>query len=92
MTRFYKVAITKHPVGSAIRHKEPAVQGKVIVRVSDSTTAGDYKLLVMDCDEAQNKSNLAIPGVEELSEEQTVHLATRSQPQRICADINPRTI
>lgn len=92
MKRFYKATITKQPIGSAVRHKEPAVQGKVIVKVTDSTTAGDYKLLVIDCDDAQNKTNLTVPGVEELSEEQALKLAAQYQPERTLTHLNPVTM
>ena len=92
MKRFYKATITKQPIGSAVRHKEPAVQGKVIIKVTDSTTAGDYKLLVIDCDNAQNKANLTIPGVEELSEEQALKLAVQYQPKRTLTQLNPVTM
>ena len=92
MKRFYKATITKQPIGSAVRHKEPAVQGKVIVKVTDSTTAGDYKLLFIDCDDAQNKTNLTIPGVEELSEEQALELAAQYQPKRTLTQLNTVTM
>ncbi len=92
MKRFYKVAITKQPVGSAVEHKEPAVQGRAIVKVTDSTTAGDYKIFVLDCDNAQHKANLATPGVDELSEEQAIKLAAQYQPKRTLTEFNPRTM
>jgi hypothetical protein len=92
MERFYRATITKQPIGSAVRHKEPAVQGTVIVKVTDSTTAGDYKILVIDCDDAQNKANLTIPGVEELSEEHALKLAAQYQPERTLTQPNPVTM
>jgi hypothetical protein len=92
MNVFYKVIITKEQVGSAIRHKEPSLQGNIIIKVTDSTTGGDYKIFVMDCNDAQNQANLSKPGVEELSEEQAVKLAAKYQPKRTMTELNPRTM
>ena len=92
MIAFYKVSITKEPVGSAIRHKEPPLQGKIVIKVTDSTTQGDFKIFVMECDDAQNKANLSTPGVEQLSEEQAVKLAAKYQPKRTMVEFNPRTM
>ena len=91
MNRFYKVAVTKWPVGSAVQHREPAVQGKVIIKVTDSKTVGDYKLLVVDASEAQHEANLALPGVEAVSEEHAVKLAGEYQPKRTLVQFNPLT-
>ena len=91
MKRFYKVAITKRSIGSAVEHREPEVAGQVIVKVTDSTTAGDYKLFVIDCSDAQHQTNLGIPGIEEVSEEQAVTLAVKYQPQRTLTRLNPQT-
>jgi hypothetical protein len=91
MRRFYKVAITKWPVGTAVQHREPAVQGKVIVKVTDSTTGGDYKVFVVDAGDDQHKANLALPAVEGLSESQAVKLAAKYQPKRTLTQFNPLT-
>jgi hypothetical protein len=91
MTTFYKVTVTKEPVGSAVRHKEPPLQGNIIIKVTDSTTKGNYKIIVIDCDDKQNKVNLSTPGVEALTEEQAVKLAAKYQPQRTVVEFNPRT-
>ena len=82
MRRYYKVSITKKPIGSAILFKVPLVQGKIIVKVTDSKTAGDHKLVVVDCDNRQNKANAAMKGVEEQSEDQAVKLAAKFQPKK----------
>jgi len=82
MTRHYRVTITKKPIGSAILFKEPSLQGKIITKVTDSKTAGDYKLVLVDCDNRQNEINAAIKGVEELAEAQAVKLAAKFQPKR----------
>lgn len=92
MKRFYNIAITKVPIGSAIEYKEPALQGKVVIKVSDMTTAGNYKLFVIDCDDAQNKANLVSHGVSELSEDKAVKLAAKYQPKRTVTRFNPRTM
>jgi hypothetical protein len=89
--RFYKVAITKRSIGSAIEHREPGVEGHVLVKVTDSTTAGDYKLFVIDCNDAQHQANLDTPGIEEVSEDQAVTLAAKYQPQRTLTRLNPQT-
>ncbi|NIM18407.1 MAG: hypothetical protein GTO45_41030 [Candidatus Aminicenantes bacterium] len=92
MNVFYKVSITKEQVGSAIQHKEPSLQGKIVIKVMDSTTRGDFKIFVMECDEAQNKANLSKPGIEKLTEEQAVKLAAKYQPKRTMVELNPRTM
>jgi hypothetical protein len=89
--RFYKAVITKRSLGSAVEHREPRVEGQVIVKVTDSTTAGNYKLFVIDSNDAQHKANLDIPGIEEVSEEQAVILAAKYQPQRTLTRLNPLT-
>jgi len=89
MNRFYKVAITKRPVGTAIEHREPPVQGNIIVKVTDSTTAGDHKLLVVDADDAQHTANLRLPGVEEVEEVEAVKLAPKFQPKRAFTRFDP---
>jgi hypothetical protein len=91
MNRFYRVAITKRPVGTAVQHREPAVQGKVITKVTDLTTAGDYKLFVVDASDAQHEANLTLSGVAELSEAEAVKLATVYQPERIITQFDPLT-
>jgi hypothetical protein len=91
MHRFYKVAITKWPIGTAIQHREPAVQGEVIIKVTDSTTAGDYKLFVVDASDEQHEANLALPAVEMLSEAQATELARKYQPERTLTQFNPLT-
>ena len=91
MNRFYKVAITKVPIGSAIEHREPRVQGRIIVKVTDVTTGGDYQLFLVDASDEQHQANLTLAGVEELSEEQAIKLAAEYQPQRSFKRFNPQT-
>lgn len=91
MKRFYKAAITKRSIGSAVEHGEPGVAEQVIVKVTDSTTAGDYKLFVIDCNDAQHQANLDIPGIDEVSEDQVVTLAARYQSQRTLTRLNTQT-
>ncbi|HEY0733609.1 MAG TPA: hypothetical protein VGD69_01780 [Herpetosiphonaceae bacterium] len=92
MNRCYKVAVIKRPIGTAIEYQEPPVQGKLITKVFDSTTGGDYELIVLDADDGQHQANVALAGVEELSEEQAVDLAATYQPERTLTRINPRTM
>ncbi len=91
MKRFYKVTITKWPIGSAVEHREPPVQGAIIVKVTDITTGGDYRLFLVDASDEQHQSNLSLTGVEELSEEQAIKLAAEYQPQRTFKRFNPET-
>ena len=91
MNRFYKVSITKQRVGSAIEHREPPLQGQVITKVTDSTTRGNFKLIVVDADSAQHKANLAMPGVEGLTKTAAQKLAPTYQPKRTFTEFNPRT-
>ena len=91
MNRFYQVAITKWPVGTAVEHREPPVQGRIIVKVTDATTGGDYKLFLVDASDEQHQANLSLAGVQELAEEQAVKLAAEYQPQRTLKRFNPMT-
>jgi hypothetical protein len=80
MYRFYKMTIDKRPIGSAIEHREPPLRGTVITKVTDITTAGDYKLAVVDADDTQHRHNEALPGVDVLEEDEAVKLAPQYQP------------
>jgi hypothetical protein len=91
MKAFYKVSITKQPDGSAIVHREPPLQGEIVTKVTDINTAGDFKIIVVECSEAQHSENLAYPAVTELEEEAAVKLAARYQPQRTVTRPNPDT-
>ena len=91
MNQFYKVAVSKRSIGSAVEHREPAVQGRILTKVTDSTSGGDFKLLLVDADEAQHQANLSVAGVEELAEEQAIKLAAEYQPQRTFKRFNPQT-
>lgn len=91
MKRFYRVKIHRRPVGTAVEHHEPPLEGEVVVKVTDATTSGDYKLVVLDADDAQHESNLALPGVEALEEEGAVKLAARYQPATTGERFDPRT-
>jgi len=59
--------------------------------VTDSTTAGDDKLLVIDCDDAQNKTNRTIPIVKELFRGTGSQISTQYQPERTLTQIDPVT-
>lgn len=91
MNRFYRVAVRKRPVGTAVEHHEPPVEGDVVVKVTDSATRGDHKLVVVDADDAQHERNLALPGVEALEEDGAVELAARYQPASRGERVDPRT-
>lgn len=91
MKAFYKVAVTKQPIGSAVRHVEPPLAGEVVIKVTDSNTRGDFKLVVIDCSEAQHADNLLLPGVAEVPEAEAVALAPKYQPKRTMTELNPRS-
>ena len=91
MNRFYRIVITKRPIGTAIEHREPEIQGAISTKVTDSTTAGDYKLIVADSTDEEHHANLAQPGVQELSEDEATALAPRYRPQRTHTAFNPET-
>jgi hypothetical protein len=91
MNQFYQVAITKHPIGSAVEYREPPIQGKIIVKVADSTTVGAYRLIVVDCDETQHQTNSLLPGVKVLLEPEAIQLAAIYQPQRTIKRFDPKT-
>jgi len=82
MNKFYKVAIIKLPMGSATEHREPPIQGRIIIKVDDLATQGSFKLFVVDCDKDQHKMNSVLPGVLSISEEEANRLAPLYQPER----------
>jgi hypothetical protein len=81
MKTYYRVTITKQPVGSAIKHREPPIQGHVIFKVTDGASAGDYRLVAIEATDAQHKANLALAGIEELTESQAAKLAKQYRPK-----------
>jgi len=91
MLRFYKVKIIKRPVGSAIEHILPAFEGKVITNVYDITTDGDFRLFIVDCSDEENRANIALGGVNELSREDAIATAAQFQPARKIRTFNPET-
>lgn len=90
MNRYYRVATEKHPVGTAVEHREPPLEGEVVVRVTDSA-GGEHRLVVLDADDAQHEGNLALPGVEALEEAEAVDLAARYRPAGTARRPDPRT-
>lgn len=82
MNHFYRVMVTKQFLGSTTEHREPPIQGKVIIKVTDVNTRGDFKLFVVNCDEDQHKMNSVLPGVLPISEEEAIRLAPLYQPER----------
>ena len=91
MIRFYKAKIIKKPVGSATEHILPIFKGNVITNVYDITTEGDFRLFVVDCSDEEERANIALDGVTELSEEDAVPLAAKYQPARKIKTFNPQT-
>lgn len=91
MKVFYNVSITKQAVGTAVMHKEPPLLGQALFKVTDVSTAGDYKLIVMECDAEQHAVNLAYPGVATLQEPEAVKLASNYQPKRSLTELDPST-
>ena len=91
MKAFYKISVTKQPIGSATMHREPPLAGEVVIKVFDASTEGDFKLVVLDCSEAQHADNLLLPGVAEISEAEAVALAPKYQPKRTMTELNALT-
>ena len=89
MRAYYKVMVSKQPVGSAVMHKEPPLEGEVVTKVTDMTTGGDYKLIVLDCDDEQHQGNLTVPGVAEVSDSEAADLAPKFQPERTMTEFDP---
>ena len=90
-TRFYQVRITKVPVGTAVEHRAPAIQGTIQRTVTDAGTRGDYQLFVVEADDNQHQVNIALPDVKELSAEEAQTLAPQYQPQRTATRFDPLT-
>ena len=57
----------------------------------DITTDGDFRLFVVDCSDEEKRANIALDGVNELSEEDAVPLAAQFQPARKIKTFNPET-
>ena len=91
MNHFYRVAITKQFLGSAIEHKEPPLQGQIQTKVTDSTTQGDFKIIIVDCDDTQHQYNLNLSGVQNLAEDEVTKLAPLYQPERTIKRFDPKT-
>jgi len=91
MNHFYRVVITKQFLGSAIEHKEPSLQGQIQAKVTDSTTQGDFKIIIIDCDDTQYQYNLNLSGVHNLEEDEVTKLAPLYQPERTIKRFDPKT-
>lgn len=91
MNRFYRVAIGKRPVGTATERREPPLEGEVVIKVTDAKTQGNFKVMIVDADDYQHQGNLALRGVEVLSEAEAIELAARYQPETTREERNHRT-
>lgn len=91
MQAFYKISVVKQAIGSAVMHKEPPLQGAVIIKITDTGSDGDYKIVALECSEEQHIENLSYPGVASMEEDEAVKLAPKYQPKRTFSDIDPRT-
>ena len=91
MKHCYRVTITKQLLGSAIEYLEPLLQGQIQAKMTDSTTRGNFKLIIIDCDDNQHQFNLNLSGVENLTVEEATKLAPIYQPQRTIRRFNPQT-
>lgn len=91
MKAYYRVNVTKQSRGSAIVHREPPLHGDVVFKLTDTATAGDFKLVVMECTAEQHEGNLGLPGVAGLSEAEAAELAPKYQPRRSRLVFDPRT-
>ena len=91
MKAFYKVVVTKQPDGTAIIHKEPPLHGEIITKITDASTAGDFRIVALECSAEQHEENLAYPGVVALDEAEAVKLVPKYQPKRSILELDPRT-
>ena len=91
MNHFYRVAITKQFLGSAVEYKEPLFQGQIQAKVTDSTTQGNFKIIVVNCDDIQHQYNLNLSGVQNLAEDEVTKLAPLYQPERTIKRFDPKT-
>jgi hypothetical protein len=91
MIRFYKARIINKPVGSATEHIFPIFKGRVITNVYDISTNGDFRIFVVDCSDGENRANIALDGVNELSKEDAFALAAQFQPARKVRTFNMET-
>jgi hypothetical protein len=91
MRRFYRVAVEKHPVGSAIEFREPPLEGEVVVKVSEAATQGASRVVVLDADDEQDERNRTLAGVEALDEEAAVALSAEYQPASSGTRFDPAT-
>ena len=91
MNHFYRVVITKQFLGSVIEHKEPPLQGQIQAKVTDSTTQGNFKIIVVNCDDNQHQFNLSSPAIQNLEENEVTKLAPLYQPERVIKRFDPKT-
>lgn len=90
MNHFYRVTITKQLLGSAIEHKEPSLQGQIQAKVTDSTTQGNFKIIVVNCDDDQHQLNLSSSAIQNLEENEVTELAPLYQPERTIKRFDPK--
>ena len=84
MNRFYRVRIDKRYFGTAVQHREPSLEGKVVARVAAAAVRGNFKLLVVDASDTEHNKNVAHPDVlEVLPEAAAVDLAAKLRPERM---------
>lgn len=91
MKNYYKINVTKQSVGTAIMHREPPLQGEIITKATDITSAGDFKLVVVECDDEQHRTNLSLAGVVSVSEADAEQLAPKFQPKRSIKEFDIQT-
>lgn len=89
MNRYYRIAIDKRRVGTAIEHREPSLRGEVITKVTDARTRGDFKIAALDATDEEHEKNLALPGVEALTEEEAGRQAVLYQPETVREERDP---
>ncbi len=82
MIVFYIVPVTKQSKGHAVAHREPELQGEIVTSVTDSTSRGDRRLVVIDCKKDEIAHNDDLPLVEKINEKDAIELARKFQPER----------
>lgn len=81
----------KVPIGKAIMYKLPPLDGEILIKITDSSTKGDYTLIVIECDDQIHNKNISMEKVTDMEEQNAVELAAELQPESNRVEVNPKT-
>lgn len=82
MKKIYSVKVEKRDLGGVVELVLPNLKGTVVATVIDMETNGENRIFVVDCKQAEHKANITMEGVEALTKEKGIKLATKYQPER----------